>query len=103
VLGDAAHIHPPTGGQGLNTSVQDAYNLGWKLAAAAQGHQRPVSGSASHGWQTQSHTNGGMLQRTAVFGHNRTVSHCLRNEHVIWRICSDLQHNPPVVCKRSHR
>ncbi|WP_425149431.1 FAD-dependent oxidoreductase [Candidatus Binatus sp.] len=35
--GDAAHIHPPTGGQGLNTSVQDAYNLSWKLAAAIQG------------------------------------------------------------------
>ena len=31
LAGDAAHIHPPTGGQGLNTSVQDAYNLGWKL------------------------------------------------------------------------
>lgn len=37
VVGDAAHIHPPTGGQGLNTSVQDAYNLGWKLAAVVQG------------------------------------------------------------------
>jgi 2-polyprenyl-6-methoxyphenol hydroxylase-like FAD-dependent oxidoreductase len=37
LAGDAAHIHPPTGGQGLNTSVQDAYNLGWKLAAAATG------------------------------------------------------------------
>ncbi|WP_128382488.1 FAD-dependent oxidoreductase [Streptomyces cavernae] len=31
--GDAAHVHSPAGGQGLNTSVQDAYNLGWKLAA----------------------------------------------------------------------
>ncbi|CRM21926.1 FAD-dependent oxidoreductase [Pseudomonas sp. 52 E 6] len=37
LVGDAAHIHPPTGGQGLNTSVQDAYNLGWKLAAVVQG------------------------------------------------------------------
>ncbi|MGW8777815.1 FAD-dependent monooxygenase [Streptomyces sp. NPDC055796] len=33
LAGDAAHIHSPAGGQGLNTSVQDAYNLGWKLAA----------------------------------------------------------------------
>jgi 2-polyprenyl-6-methoxyphenol hydroxylase-like FAD-dependent oxidoreductase len=41
LIGDAAHIHPPTGGQGLNTSVQDAYNLGWKLAAVVQGS--PVS------------------------------------------------------------
>lgn len=41
LVGDAAHIHPPTGGQGLNTSVQDAYNLGWKLAGAING--APVS------------------------------------------------------------
>ncbi len=37
LAGDAAHCHPPTGGQGLNTSVQDAYNLGWKLAAVLSG------------------------------------------------------------------
>lgn len=37
LTGDAAHIHPPTGGQGLNTSIQDAYNLGWKLAAVLGG------------------------------------------------------------------
>lgn len=37
LAGDAAHIHPPTGGQGLNTSVQDAWNLGWKLAAVLGG------------------------------------------------------------------
>jgi 2-polyprenyl-6-methoxyphenol hydroxylase-like FAD-dependent oxidoreductase len=37
LAGDAAHVHPPAGGQGLNTGVQDAYNLGWKLAAALQG------------------------------------------------------------------
>ncbi|MFJ8630111.1 rifampin monooxygenase [Streptomyces sp. NPDC093568] len=37
LAGDAAHIHPPTGGQGLNLGVQDAFNLGWKLAAAVHG------------------------------------------------------------------
>jgi hypothetical protein len=37
LAGDAAHVHPPAGGQGLNTGVQDAYNLGWKLAHAAHG------------------------------------------------------------------
>lgn len=34
LAGDAGHIHPPLGGQGLNLGVQDAFNLGWKLAAA---------------------------------------------------------------------
>ncbi|HEY8583030.1 MAG TPA: FAD-dependent monooxygenase [Capillimicrobium sp.] len=34
LLGDAAHIHSPAGGQGMNTGLQDAFNLGWKLAAA---------------------------------------------------------------------
>ncbi|MBO0876347.1 MAG: rifampin monooxygenase [Pseudonocardia sp.] len=37
LAGDAAHIHPPTGGQGLNLGVQDAFNLGWKLAAEIAG------------------------------------------------------------------
>ncbi|PPK71074.1 FAD binding domain-containing protein [Actinokineospora auranticolor] len=37
LAGDAAHIHPPTGGQGLNLGIQDAVNLGWKLAAAVAG------------------------------------------------------------------
>ncbi|GAA3133622.1 FAD-dependent oxidoreductase [Streptosporangium carneum] len=37
LAGDAAHVHSPAGGQGLNTGVQDAYNLGWKLAAVLGG------------------------------------------------------------------
>ncbi|MEU4528513.1 FAD-dependent monooxygenase [Micromonospora ureilytica] len=37
LVGDAAHVHPPTGGQGLNTGVQDAYNLGWKLGQVLAG------------------------------------------------------------------
>ncbi|MCZ0987340.1 FAD-dependent monooxygenase [Streptomyces diastatochromogenes] len=37
LAGDAAHLHSPAGGQGLNTSVQDAYNLGWKLGAVLRG------------------------------------------------------------------
>ncbi|HEY4057955.1 MAG TPA: FAD-dependent oxidoreductase [Kofleriaceae bacterium] len=40
IAGDAAHTHPPTGGQGLNTSVQDAYNLGWKLASTVDAERR---------------------------------------------------------------
>jgi 2-polyprenyl-6-methoxyphenol hydroxylase-like FAD-dependent oxidoreductase len=37
LAGDAAHVHPPTGGQGLNLGIQDAFNLGWKLAAEVDG------------------------------------------------------------------
>jgi 2-polyprenyl-6-methoxyphenol hydroxylase-like FAD-dependent oxidoreductase len=37
LAGDAAHVHPPYGGQGLNLGVQDAFNLGWKLAAEVRG------------------------------------------------------------------
>ena len=37
LAGDAAHVHPPAGGQGLNLGVQDAFNLGWKLAAEIDG------------------------------------------------------------------
>lgn len=59
LAGDAAHVHPPTGGQGLNTSIQDAYNLGWKMAAALriageellnsyEQERRPVAESLLH-------------------------------------------------------
>jgi 2-polyprenyl-6-methoxyphenol hydroxylase-like FAD-dependent oxidoreductase len=37
LAGDAAHVHSPAGGQGLNTGIQDAYNLGWKLAHVVKG------------------------------------------------------------------
>ena len=42
VAGDAAHIHSPAGGQGMNTGIQDAYNLAWKLALVERGAS-PVS------------------------------------------------------------
>ncbi|KIY53608.1 hypothetical protein FISHEDRAFT_32989, partial [Fistulina hepatica ATCC 64428] len=42
VAGDAAHAHSPTGGQGLNSSVQDAYNLAWKLVLVLKGRASPT-------------------------------------------------------------
>jgi 2-polyprenyl-6-methoxyphenol hydroxylase-like FAD-dependent oxidoreductase len=62
--GDAAHIHPPLGGQGLNTGVQDAFNLGWKLAATVQNR-------APHGlldtYQAERHPVGArVLQHTSA-------------------------------------
>jgi hypothetical protein len=40
IAGDAAHVHSPAGGQGMNTGLHDAFNLGWKLALVAQ-HRAP--------------------------------------------------------------
>ena len=42
LIGDAAHIHSPVGGQGMNTGLQDAYNLAWKLAGVINGHIKPL-------------------------------------------------------------
>ncbi|MGW4295637.1 FAD-dependent monooxygenase [Micromonospora chersina] len=41
VVGDAAHLHPPAGGQGMNTGIQDAWNLAWKLGLAVRGLAAP--------------------------------------------------------------
>lgn len=42
LVGDAAHIHSPAGGQGMNTGLQDAYNLAWKLALVVKGKAKPA-------------------------------------------------------------
>ncbi|MDI6024763.1 FAD-dependent monooxygenase [Corticibacterium sp. UT-5YL-CI-8] len=42
IAGDACHIHPPTGGQGMNTGIQDAYNLAWKLALVTRRVAKPA-------------------------------------------------------------
>ncbi|KAH6915866.1 pentachlorophenol 4-monooxygenase [Coprinopsis sp. MPI-PUGE-AT-0042] len=42
IAGDAAHVHSPTGGQGVNTGIQDSLNLGWKLALVAKGYAQPA-------------------------------------------------------------
>src|SRR4030095_5844250 len=42
LAGDAAHVHSPVGGQGMNTGLQDAYNLAWKLALVVQDRANPA-------------------------------------------------------------
>jgi 2-polyprenyl-6-methoxyphenol hydroxylase-like FAD-dependent oxidoreductase len=42
LAGDAAHVHPPAGGLGMNTGIQDAYNLGWKLAMVCSGARQSL-------------------------------------------------------------
>jgi 2-polyprenyl-6-methoxyphenol hydroxylase-like FAD-dependent oxidoreductase len=67
VAGDAAHVHPPVGGQGLNLGIQDAFNLGWKLAGAIGGwapdglldsygiERRPVAAAVLDNTRAQMH------------------------------------------------
>ncbi|MGW2815104.1 FAD-dependent monooxygenase [Streptomyces sp. NPDC001415] len=74
LAGDAAHIHSPAGGQGLNTSVQDAYNLGWKLAQVLR-HSAPDTLLDTYEEERRPIAAGvlGMstrLHRTAIIGEN---------------------------------
>ena len=52
LAGDAAHIHSPVGAQGMNTGIQDAWNLGWKLALVARGsaHARLLDSYEAERW-----------------------------------------------------
>lgn len=66
LAGDAAHIHPPAGGQGLNLGVQDAFNLGWKLAAVVRGR---ASDTLLDSYHTERHAVGArVLNNTLAQG-----------------------------------
>jgi 2-polyprenyl-6-methoxyphenol hydroxylase-like FAD-dependent oxidoreductase len=85
LAGDAAHVHSPLGGQGMNTGIGDAMNLGWKLAAAVRGsappwlldsyeaERHPVGAEVlqltdAFNQLVLSHSKAGRLLRTAVVG-----------------------------------
>jgi 2-polyprenyl-6-methoxyphenol hydroxylase-like FAD-dependent oxidoreductase len=63
LAGDAAHVHSPVGGQGLNTGVQDAVNLGWKLAQVVQGTSPE---SLLDTYQAERHPVGARVLRTTM-------------------------------------
>lgn len=63
VAGDAAHVHSPVGGQGLNTGVQDATNLGWKLAQVLHGH---VSDELLDTYHAERHPVGASVLQTTL-------------------------------------
>ncbi len=63
LAGDAAHIHPPQGGQGLNTGVQDAVNLGWKLAQVVKGTS---PGSLLDTYHAERHPVGARVQHQSL-------------------------------------
>jgi 2-polyprenyl-6-methoxyphenol hydroxylase-like FAD-dependent oxidoreductase len=62
VAGDAAHVHPPDGGQGLQTGLQDAVNLGWKLAQVIRGVSPD---SLLDSYQAERHPVGARVLRNA--------------------------------------
>jgi 3-(3-hydroxy-phenyl)propionate hydroxylase len=63
LAGDAAHVHAPTGGQGLNIGVQDAVNLGWKLAQVVNGTSPP---SLLDTYQAERHPIGARVLKTTM-------------------------------------
>jgi 2-polyprenyl-6-methoxyphenol hydroxylase-like FAD-dependent oxidoreductase len=63
LAGDAAHIHSPAGGQGMNTGMQDAFNLAWKLALVQQGRAKPLLLDT---YQSERHPVGAMIVRGAA-------------------------------------
>jgi 2-polyprenyl-6-methoxyphenol hydroxylase-like FAD-dependent oxidoreductase len=65
LAGDAAHIHSPSGGQGMNTGMQDAWNLAWKLALVQSGRGRPSPLLESYGQERG--TVGEVVLREAAF------------------------------------
>jgi hypothetical protein len=81
LAGDAAHVHSPLGGQGMNTGIGDAMNLGWKLAATVRGAAQP---SLLHSYEAERHRVGAeVLQLTDIFNQlvlgNSKLRRLLRN------------------------
>ena len=80
VAGDAAHIHSPAGAQGMNTGIQDAYNLGWKLGLVARG---AIPAAVLDTYHTERHRVGELLLKStdrmfAVLAGGGRVNHAVR-------------------------
>jgi 2-polyprenyl-6-methoxyphenol hydroxylase-like FAD-dependent oxidoreductase len=75
LAGDAAHIHSPAGGQGMNTGMHDAFNLAWKLALTRQGR---ATDALLDSYQSERHPIGAMIVRGAgALTHAGTLRHPL--------------------------
>ncbi|MFE0738504.1 FAD-dependent monooxygenase [Streptomyces sp. NPDC058855] len=83
LAGDAAHVHSPAGGQGMNTGLQDAANLSWKLAAVLRG-EAPDPEALLDSYHSERHPVGAMV---------------LRSSGAILRLA--MAHTPPVRAVRS--
>lgn len=67
LVGDAAHVHSPAGGQGMNTGIQDSMNLGWKLAAVlgADGDAAFDGDAVLNSYESERHPVGKMVLKTS--------------------------------------
>jgi 2-polyprenyl-6-methoxyphenol hydroxylase-like FAD-dependent oxidoreductase len=102
LAGDAAHVHSPVGGQGMNTGIQDAYNLAWKMALVGRG-LAPVSLLDSYEVERRAvakdviKTTRMMTERSEAFGHlsaadrERLYVNVLTPEAVARRIAQHLE------------
>lgn len=64
LVGDAAHIHSPVGGQGMNTGIQDAWNLGWKLTWALRCKDQAMANELINSYHEERHPIGQFLIQT---------------------------------------
>ncbi len=71
LVGDAAHVHSPAGAQGMNTGIQDAYNLAWKLALVERGHGRRVVAGQLSGRAAPGRCSAAQDDRPVVLGLRR--------------------------------
>jgi hypothetical protein len=82
LAGDAAHIHSPVGGQGMNLGIQDSFNLAWKLALVTRGFGRPIllDSYASERHPIAAATLSGTDLATKVVTLRNPVAQALRNQ-----------------------
>ena len=78
LAGDAAHVHSPVGGQGMNTGIQDAANLGWKLGAVAHGAPESLLES----YNAERHAVGKAVLRGSAFGLRAATTGSTALEHL---------------------
>ncbi|TMR92757.1 FAD-dependent monooxygenase [Nonomuraea basaltis] len=97
LVGDAAHIHSPAGGQGMNLGIGDAFNLGWKLAMVARGEagERLLDSYEAERMPVARKVLNGADRGFALEATGHPVAAWLR-AHVASRLIGPLSHLPPV-------
>ena len=81
LCGDAAHVHSPAGGQGMNTGMQDAFNLAWKLAAVVNGlsDEKVLDSYSTERGEVGEHVLAGAQRLTIVGTMKNPVAQAVRN------------------------